>query len=90
VLLTRIGGRELLPDTFYRIGDQIAQKYVDTQRGEIKYRILQQLEGRRRRDGTCAQYYNFKDVHDRQYQCSVDIAHADLPPVEDPNDNVVE
>jgi hypothetical protein len=65
--LTVMNGRELLPHTFYQIGNEYAQKYTDETHNEVRYRKLKILNKRVRANGTIPHYRYFRDVHNRQF-----------------------
>jgi hypothetical protein len=68
VELTVLNGRILLPHTFFQIGDEYVQKHIDTMHQEVRYRRIEVLNGRTKRDGTVSHYRNFRDEHHRQFQ----------------------
>jgi hypothetical protein len=71
--LTVMNGRELLPHTFYQIGNEYVQKYVDVAQNEIRYRKLKILNRGCKADGSIIHYRYFRDVHNRQFQVTCEL-----------------
>jgi hypothetical protein len=72
VELTDMNGRNLLPHTFFQIGDAYVQRYTDTMRQEVRYRRMRVLSHRARADGSIPHYRYFRDEHDIQIQVPCD------------------
>jgi hypothetical protein len=68
--LTTIGDRELLPHTYFQIGDVITQRYRIAAQETVRYRIVRIFDGRPRRDGTRTSYRRFRDINNVEFKVS--------------------
>jgi hypothetical protein len=69
--LTTIGGKELLPHTYFQIGDMITQRSRIAANETVRYRIVRIFDGRPRRDGTRTSYRRFRDINNVEFKVSV-------------------